>query len=85
MKNPKTKWRGVPIVLTSNCLPSIMYKPIDAKPGEEFYQFRNRCNNYDAFQARTKFVHMEVGYTGEEEFPYSTDDLALYMHDYVSS
>ena len=49
MKHPKVKWKGVPIVLTSNCLPSVLYKPIDVKPGEEYYQFKNRCNNYEAF------------------------------------
>ena len=49
MKHPKVKWRGVPIVLTSNGLPSVMYKPTEPKQGEDFYHFRNRVNNYEGF------------------------------------
>ena len=85
MKNPKIKWKGVPIILTSNGLSSVMYRPTEAKPGEEFYQFRNRCNNYEAFQSRTRFVHMVHGYNGLEKFPYSAEDLAAFMLDYINS
>lgn len=37
MKHPKTRWKGVPIILTSNVLPSVMYEPKEARVGEEEY------------------------------------------------
>ena len=85
MKHPKVKWKGVPIVLTSNGLPSVMHKPLEPKYGEEYYQFRNRCNNYDAFQSRTNFVHMPDGHDKNDKFPYDAPDLALFMLDYIES
>jgi hypothetical protein len=35
MKHPKTRWKGVPIILTSNVLPSVMYEPKELRAGEE--------------------------------------------------
>ena len=35
MKHPKIRWKGVPIILTSNVLPSVMHEPTELRQGEE--------------------------------------------------
>ena len=50
---------------------------------EEDYKFNNRMNNYKAFQSRVKIFEMTKGHANTEEFPYTADDLAIYMLDLV--
>ena len=41
MRHPKEKWKGVPVILTSNKLPSVMREPKQYM-NEEDYKFRER-------------------------------------------
>ena len=82
MKNPKLRWGGVPIVITSNVLPSVLHKPWK-KDTEEMWQFENRKKNYEAFQTRIDFVKMEQSHDNKEKFTYTTEELAIFMHDYI--
>ena len=50
---------------------------------EKEHKFKNRMNNYNAFMTRIKLVEMVKDHENSEKFPYTTDDLAIYMHDYV--
>ena len=50
---------------------------------EEDYKFKNRKNNYKAFMSRVKLVEMFQEHENNETFPYSADDLAIYMLDYI--
>jgi len=64
--------------MTSNKLPKVLRKP---KRGdkEEDWEFIERFNDYMAFQARCKIVEMKKSHSNKEEFPYTTDILAIYM------
>ena len=42
-------------------------------------------NNYKAFQSRTKLFEMKIDHKNTEEFPYTEDELAVYMLDYIES
>ena len=82
-KHPKKRWRGVPIVLTSNVLPTVMHEPRAMRHDEEPYQYTNRWNNFNAFKSRTDLIAMKTGYLNTEQFPYTEDELAIYMLDYI--
>jgi len=71
-KNSEERWRGVPIILTSNCLPdAVKHK----KPGSEgFY-------DYMAFRTRIRFHKLHVSYKNTDPFPYTKDDLIQYLQD----
>ena len=62
-----------------------MHEPPLPKPGDEFYQYNNRMNNYLAFQSRTKLVHMTNGHRNADKFPYNEYELAVYMLEYIST
>ena len=55
-RHPKMRWKGVPIILTSNVLPSVMHEPRAMRADEELYQYNNRVNNFNAFKSRTNLV-----------------------------
>ena len=42
-------------------------------------------NNYKAFQSRTKLFEMTIDHENSENFPYTEDDLARYMLNYILS
>ena len=85
MKHPKMRWKGVPIILTSNVLPSGMH-PQGKKPKEEEeYKYNNRVNNHNAFKSRTCLIEMMHRHENSEEFPYTAEELGIYMKDYIDS
>ena len=47
--------------------------------------YNNRMNNYKAFQSRTKLFEMTIDHENSENFPYTEDDLARYMLNYILS
>jgi len=77
-RHPKEKWRGVPVILTTNKLPSVMREPKQYK-NEEDYSFRERKNNYMAFMSRCRLTQINCSHRNSDEFPYDHNDLALYM------
>ena len=79
--HPRERWRGVPVILTTNKLPAVMREP-RPYPNEEEYHYRERYNNYMAFMTRCKLHRMETSHNNVESFPYNAKDLAIYM-DYV--
>jgi hypothetical protein len=54
-KNPKTKWKEVPVILTTNKLPSVMREP-KRFANEEEYSYIERMNNFKAFMTRCKIT-----------------------------
>ena len=68
----------MPVILTSNKLPAVMREPRQF-PNEEEYKFRERVHNYKAFLARCKLSEIRTSHRNSEQFPYSADQLALYM------
>ena len=78
-RHPKTKWRGVPVILTTNKLPAVM-RPPKRYEKEEEYAFRERHNNYMAFMTRCRSTQINQSHRNGERFPYTTDQLALYMN-----
>ena len=57
-RNPRVKWRGVPVILTTNVLPAVMREP-KKKNSEEDYEFNDRYNNYMAFVSRCRQTRVE--------------------------
>ena len=72
------RWKGVPIILTTNVLPSIMREP-KRRANEEDYEYQDRCNNFKAFQARCRQTRVERSHQNSDQFPYTIEQLALYM------
>jgi len=77
-KNPKEKWKGVPVILTTNVLPSVM-RPPKRFNDEEDYKFRERRNNHIAFMTRCRLTEITKSHRNLDVFPYDEDELALYM------
>ena len=77
-RNPREKWRGVPVILTTNNLPEVMRDP-KRKPEEEDYEFYERKDNFGAFKSRCRLTRLERYHRNAEQFPYTADQLALYM------
>jgi hypothetical protein len=78
MRNPKQRWRGVPVILTANNLPPVMKEPTQG-PDEEVWHFSQRKYNYGAFKSRCKITKMERSHSNTDRFPYTAEQLALYM------
>ena len=51
------------------------------KDKEEDYEFRERYNNYMAFMTRCRQTQINESHRNNEKFPYTADELALYMHN----
>ena len=83
MWHPKERWRGVPVIMTSNKLPSVLREPKQYL-NEEDYRFKERKNDYAAFMSRVKLVEMKKSHHNWEDFPYTEDDLARYMLEYIT-
>jgi hypothetical protein len=66
------------VIMTTNKLPPVMRKPV-AKKDEKDYELRERYNNYMAFMTRCKIHEMTKSHANREHFPYTADDLAIYM------
>ena len=47
---------------------------------EEDYEFEERENNFYAFMSRCKLHQMKIRHKNKSLFPYSEDELALYMN-----
>ena len=84
MKHPKERWVGVPIIVTSNSLPKALHKPIQGL-NEEQWQYEARINDFEAFHHRIKFTEMHNQYKNSEKFPYTADELAIYLKDYLDT
>lgn len=82
MRHPRTRFIGVPIIMTSNRLPKVLREPKE-KPGEEAYEFKERENDYGALKSRCKLVHLEKTHSNREKFPYIAEELGIYMYDYL--
>ena len=48
-------------------------------PNEEDHDFRERHHNYRAFMTRCKLTEIKKSHHNNEQFPYTADELALYM------
>ena len=57
-KHPKERWAGVPIIVTSNSLPAVLYAPKRSKFDTEV-AWKERLYDHDAFDTRIKHFHME--------------------------
>ena len=79
--HPTTKWRGVPMIMTSNRLPPAFRKPQKRKDEDE-YDYQDRLTTYHALMTRCAVFQMTESHYLEEEFPYTHEDLARYM-DYI--
>ena len=79
-RNPATRFKKVPVIMTTNKLPSVMREP-KPKPGEDEDDFKARYDNFMAFRTRCKIHRMQVSHRNQEKFPYTKDDLAIYMDD----
>ena len=77
-KNPRVKWKGVPVIFTANSMPPVMREP-KKKDNEEKHEFQERWNNYMAFKTRCRQILVTDSHSNREQFPYSTEELALYM------
>ena len=66
------------MILTSNKLPAVMREPKQYM-NEEDYKFRERCHNFRAFMSRCKLTEIKTSHRNSEQFPYTADQLALYM------
>jgi len=64
--------------MTSNKLPPVMRKPV-AKKDEKDYELRERYNNYMAFMTRCKLHEMHTSHRNAAKFPYTAEELAIYM------
>jgi len=64
-RHPKEKWRGVPVILTSNKLPAVMREPKQYM-NEEDYKFRERQHNYKAFMSRCKLTEIQTSHRNSE-------------------
>ena len=53
MEHPVEKWKGVPIILTSNNLPKVM-RPQVICQNEDEYAYAARCNDYAAFYVESQ-------------------------------
>ena len=82
-RHPKEQWRNVPVIMTTNSLPPVMRKPVGRKD-EKDYELRERYNNYMAFMTRCKIHEMKDSHRNQEKFPYSAEDLAIYMHHLIN-
>ena len=77
------RWEGVPIILTSNILPSIMHHRYMIREDDGIGEFNNHNSNYLAFHLRIKVIKMEFPSSTNDDLPYTEEDLALYMLDYI--
>ena len=47
---------------------------------EEDYQYTERRNNFKAFMSRCKLTEIKTSHQNNEEFPYTANQLAVYMN-----
>ena len=72
-KNPKKKWEGLPIIITSNRIPDILM------PG---HKLAKECSyDHQAFMVRIKFHQLLKENSNTTIFPYNVADLATYIFD----
>ena len=77
-RDPKPRWKGVPMIMTTNELPFVMREP--RKRNQELdYKFTERKNSYMAMMTRCKLTEIKTSHKNNEHFPYTADQLALYM------
>ena len=77
-RDPRPRWSGVPVIMTTNELPSVMREP-KRKDDEEDYQYKERRNTYMAMRTRCKYTEINKSHKNNDRFPYNADQLALYM------
>ena len=73
--NAKKKWIGVPIIVATNTLPKIITEA--ARTSDDIKEKSHSI----AFHTRIKFHQLTVSHKSTEKFPYTPEDLALYMHN----
>ena len=64
--------------MTTNQLPGVMREP-KRRDNEEDFQYFERRNNYMAMVTRCKLTEIKRSHKNKERFPYTADQLALYM------
>ncbi len=47
-------------------------------------EIEEKKNDYGAMMSRCKLVHMTKTHKNTEKFPYTEDELAIYMLDYIN-
>ena len=77
------RWERVPILLTSCILPSVMQHSHIIREDETVDEFKNQEANYEAFHSRIKVITMDIPSSTDDDFPYTEEDLAFYMLDYI--
>ena len=65
-------------LMTTNQLPGVMREP-RRRDNEEDFQYFERRNNYMAMVTRCKLTEIKKSHKNKERFPYTADQLALYM------
>jgi len=71
-RDPKPRWKGVPVIMTTNQLPSVMREP-RKKPEEEDYLYTERRNNFMAMRTRCKLTEINKSHKNNDLFPYNAD------------
>ena len=77
-RHPGLMFKGVPFIFTTNKLPAVMKEPIK-KPNEDEWEYKDRYNNYMAFMTRCRIHRIDQSHRNTERFPYTTEELAIYM------
>ena len=77
-KNPKMKWKNVPFIITTNALPPVLVPPTKGN-NENQTQFENRLLDHGAMMSRCKLTHLKIPHSNSDVFPYTSDELAIYM------
>ena len=77
------RWERVSILLISNILPSVMQRRHSKREDETVDEFKNQVANYEAFHSRIKVFTMDIPSSTDDDFPYTEEDLAFYMLDYI--
>ena len=84
MKHLVVRFKGVPVLMTSNALPDIMTRP---KFILDQYDnlYKEAINHHEAFTSRIKVFEMTKSHDKKELFPYNANDLAIYMLNYIEN
>ena len=69
---------NTPFIITTNSLPPVLVEPIK-QYNETDIAFANRQLDYGAMISRIKLSYMKHSHLNSDAFPYTSDELAIYM------
>ena len=78
-RDPRLRWMKTPFIITTNSLPSVLEKPVKGH-NETDISFKNRKYDHDAIMTRVKMTETFQTHPNSSPFPYTADELALFMH-----